>query len=60
MIENIYLAKFLSIFLITFPILVFLICLIPKGIFWAIEYMFQDETIKNFFHHHFHYKAKRD
>jgi hypothetical protein len=56
--ENYGPAEFLGIFLVGFPALIFLICLLPKGLFWMVEIFFVDDTIKNFFHHHFHYKAK--
>jgi len=52
-------AEFLGIFLIYLPVFVFLTTLFWKGIFWIIEKFFEDETTKNFFHHHFHYKDRR-
>ncbi len=56
---NYGIAEFLGIFLIGFPIYVFLTCLLPKGLFWIVENFFIDETNKNIFHHHFHYKAPK-
>lgn len=56
---NFGISDFLGIFLIGFPTLIFLTGLLPKGLFWIVENFFIDETNKDFFHHHFHYKAPR-
>lgn len=56
---NYTIAEFLGIFLIGFPILLFILPIFIRGVLWIIkDVIFEDETIKNFFHHHFHYKAK--
>ena len=52
-------AEFLGIFLIGFPFLFFITLIMIRGIFWLIENYFVDETNKNMFHHHFHYRDKR-
>lgn len=55
------LSDFLSIYLIYFPFLVFLVAMIFRGvltIFSNLKDDWEENEKKNFFHHHFHYKAK--
>jgi hypothetical protein len=58
--SNYTLSDFLGIFLFYMPVMIFLTLVLQRGIFSMIEYFFTDEgpDKKNFFHHHFHYKAK--
>jgi len=55
---NYTIAEFLGLFLIAFPFFFFVTILIIRGVFWLIEDFFVDDTIKNVFHHHFHYRDK--
>ena len=55
------LSDFLGIFLIFFPTFIFLTLVFQKGLYGLVENYFtskDDYDEKNFFHHHFHYKAK--
>jgi len=55
------LSDFLAIYLVYFPFLVFLVVVIFRGtlrIFYNLKDDWEDNEKKNFFHHHFHYKAK--
>lgn len=56
------LPEFLGIFLIFLPVILFLNTLFSVGFYSFIQYCFtekDDFDTKNFFHHHFHYKAKK-
>jgi hypothetical protein len=55
---NYTIAEFLGIFFVGLPVFVFASTILLWGIGQMIEHLFEDETIKNFFHHHYHYKAK--
>ena len=55
------LSDFLGIFLIFLPTFLFLTFLFQKGLYGFLENFFDEKDdfdTKNFFHHHFHYKAK--
>lgn len=55
------LPEFLGIFLIFVPTILFLNALLSKGFYSFIENFFDEKDdfdTHNFFHHHFHYKAK--
>lgn len=51
--------EFLGIFLIGFPTFVFATIIWLRGLNWLFEHLMGDLK-ENIFHHHFHYKAKRD
>lgn len=59
MILDYTIAEFLGTWLIGYPIFIYFSVVIFKGLFWLIENFFEDDTKKNFFHHHFHYKDRR-
>jgi predicted CDP-diglyceride synthetase/phosphatidate cytidylyltransferase len=54
------LSDFLGIFLVFIPAYAYLTLVLQKGIYGMIEEFFDTDSNekKNFFHHHFHYKAK--
>lgn len=56
---NYTIAEFLGIFLIGLPVLVFANTIWLRGLNWLCE-EFLGDLKENIFHHHFHYKAKRD
>lgn len=56
---NYTIAEFLGIFLVGFPAMLYVVVALFRGVFWIVEIFFVDPTIKNIFHHHFHYKDKR-
>lgn len=58
MIINYTIAEFLGIFFVALPVFVFSTTIIIWGIGQMTDHFFEDETIKNFFHHHYHYKAR--
>jgi hypothetical protein len=54
------LSDFLGIFCVYLPIMIYATLLLQKGLYALVENLFtgRDED-KNFFHHHFHYKAQK-
>jgi len=62
--SNYSIEEFLGIFLLFVPLYLFLIVALQRGIIGLFEDLFEelkrDDRLKNVFHHHYHYKARRD
>lgn len=58
MLENYGIAEFFGIFLVFFPLFIFLSCVLPWGIFKIFNFVFGEKG-EVLFHHHFHYKDRR-
>lgn len=50
--------EFLGIFLFGIPAMIALTLFLQRGLWLLIRDFVEDNSRKNFFHHHFHYKAR--